>query len=46
MSLVADAMGSTRTEAGQVLDAATDLAERGSTLKHKVGAFLETIRAA
>jgi methyl-accepting chemotaxis protein len=46
MSLVADAMGSTRTEAGQVLEAATDLAERGSTLKHKVGAFLETIRAA
>ena len=46
MSIVADAMGSTRTEAGQVLVAATDLAERGSTLKHKVGAFLETIRAA
>jgi methyl-accepting chemotaxis protein len=46
MSIVADAMGSTRTEAGQVLVAATDLAERGSTLKHKVAAFLETIRAA
>ncbi|HEV2676938.1 MAG TPA: cache domain-containing protein [Aliidongia sp.] len=46
MGIVADAMGSTRTEASQVLDAATDLAERGSTLKQKVGAFLETIRAA
>jgi methyl-accepting chemotaxis protein len=46
MNIVADAMGSTRTEAGQVLDAATHLAERGSTLKQKVGAFLDTIRAA
>jgi len=46
MGIVADAMGSTRSEAGQVLDAATQLAERGSTLKHKVGSFLETIRAA
>ena len=43
---VAAAMGSTRTEAGQVLVAATDLAERGSILKQKVGAFLATIRAA
>jgi methyl-accepting chemotaxis protein len=46
MGIVAGAMGSTRTEAGQVLVAATDLAERGSVLKQKVGAFLETIRAA
>jgi methyl-accepting chemotaxis protein len=46
MGIVAEAMGSTRSEAGQVLDRATDLAERGSTLKEKVGAFLETIRAA
>jgi len=46
MGIVAGAMGSTRSEAGQVLDAATQLAERGSTLKHKVGSFLETIRAA
>jgi methyl-accepting chemotaxis protein len=46
MGIVAAAMGGTRTEADQVLDAATHLAERGSTLKQKVGAFLENIRAA
>jgi methyl-accepting chemotaxis protein len=46
MGIVAEAMGSTRTEASQVLDRATDLAERGVVLKQKVGAFLETIRAA
>jgi methyl-accepting chemotaxis protein len=46
MGIVAAAMGGTRTEAAQVLDAATHLAERGSTLKQKVGAFLESLRAA
>jgi methyl-accepting chemotaxis protein len=46
MGTVAEAMGSTRAEAGQVLESATQLAERGSSLKQKVGAFLETIRAA
>ena len=46
IGIVADAMGSTRTEASQVLEEATDLAERGSALKQKVGSFLEMIRAA